>query len=80
MTQLDCITVRRHIGEGMDITRDSQRCKAIRAHIQTCSECKRYIESLEHVIDCYRSYPFEIPNDTDSLIEQAIERIHKKEE
>ena len=80
MNQLDCTTIRRYLGEGMDITRNSDRCKAIRSHLQTCPDCKSYIESLDKTIDCYRSYPLEMPADTDSLIDEAMQLLQKKEE
>ncbi len=80
MTPIDCAMVRRYLGEGMDITRNSERCIAIRAHIEACADCKKYVESLEHTIDCYRSYPIEIPADTDSLIDETMQLIQKKEE
>ena len=71
MKTLDCATVRHLLGEGIDIAHNSDRCKALRAHLSGCAECRAYLNALEKTIDCYRSYTVDVPENAEVLLEEA---------
>jgi len=49
-----CDEVAKYICERLDEHLDSQRCRAIRKHLQSCSDCSRELANLKKVIALYR--------------------------
>ncbi len=52
-----CKKVYRHICESLDEDLDTPRCRAIKAHIASCPNCRTYMASLKKTIRLYRSLP-----------------------
>lgn len=75
MTVMECANVRRLIGEGLNIERNSPTCVSVRAHLSSCAECKKFMESLHKTIDCYKSYEVPKPDNLDTLLKGTIDRI-----
>jgi hypothetical protein len=48
---------------------------AIQAHIASCPDCQRELESLRPVIDCFVSWPTDVLRPTTSLQERLARRI-----
>ena len=47
----------RYICENLDEEIDSAKCREIRKHIEGCTDCEAYLESLKTTIALYRHYP-----------------------
>ncbi len=53
---VQCKDVMVYICENLKEDIDSERCRAIRHHIETCGSCSDYSASIECIIDWYRDY------------------------
>lgn len=63
MNDVTCKDVMSHICESLGEQLQSERCKAIKAHLNNCHSCQHYFMSVEQVIDFYRKYEIDMPND-----------------
>ncbi|MBS1904431.1 MAG: zf-HC2 domain-containing protein [Bacteroidetes bacterium] len=75
MKQMQCEDVRRLVGEGLNIERNSPTCLSVREHLSTCDDCREFVASLEKTIDCYRTYEIPKPENLDSLLKDTIDSI-----
>jgi predicted anti-sigma-YlaC factor YlaD len=75
MKSMTCEDVRRLVGEGLNIERNSPSCVAVREHLSTCEACRSFVSSLEKTIDCYRSYEIPKPEGLDSLLDRTLDTL-----
>jgi len=61
--KINCKDVIHHICETLGEDFNSDRCVEIKKHLEECSGCKSYFESVEITIDCYRKYNVKMPED-----------------
>ena len=60
--KVNCKDVMQHICESLGEELNSDRCVAIKKHLDECSGCQNYFKTVEFTIDCYRKYNVEIPD------------------
>lgn len=58
-----CKEVMHYICESLGEDLNSEKCIAIKHHLDECSDCKNYYETVEITIDCYRKYNVKMPKD-----------------
>ncbi len=75
MKAMTCEDVRRFVGEGLNIERNSPSCIAVRDHLASCPDCTAFVASLERTIDCYRSYDIPKPDGLDSLLDRTLDTL-----
>ncbi|MGD0590080.1 MAG: zf-HC2 domain-containing protein [Bacteroidota bacterium] len=56
-SKLLCNEVAKYVCENLDEQLNSRKCHAIKKHLQTCSNCTAYLNSLKKMITLYRSAP-----------------------
>ena len=61
--KVNCKDVMNHICETLGEDLNSDRCAAIKKHLEECSGCKSYFETVEITIDYYRKYNVKMPKD-----------------
>ncbi len=65
--KVTCKEVMRYVCECMAQDTSTERCVALKEHLDNCEDCKQYFKSVELTIDCYRKYNVKVP-----------ENVHKK--
>ncbi len=58
-----CKDVMHHICESLGEDLNSERCAAIKSHLDKCDGCQNYFKTVEITIEYYRKYNFELPPD-----------------
>lgn len=61
--KVNCKDVMHHICESLGEDLNSDRCVAIKEHLDNCTDCKSYFKTVEITIDYYRKYNVELPED-----------------
>ena len=61
--KVNCKDVMHHICESLGEDLNSDRCIAIKKHLDNCPDCKSYFKTVEITIDYYRKYNVELPED-----------------
>lgn len=61
--KVNCKDVMHHICESLGEDLQSDRCIAIREHLEDCADCKSYFKTVETTIDYYQKYNVELPED-----------------
>ena len=61
--KVNCKDVMQHVCESLGEDLNSDRCVVIKKHLEECSGCKSYFETVEITIDCYRKYNVKMPED-----------------
>lgn len=59
----DCKDVMQHICESLGEDLNSEKCVAIRHHLDNCPNCKSYFESVKITINLYKDYNAELPDE-----------------
>lgn len=59
--QTNCKDVMHHICESLGEDLNSERCIAIKEHLEDCSNCQTYFKTVELTIDYYKKYNVELP-------------------
>lgn len=59
--KVSCKEVMRYVCECLAQDTSSDRCIALKDHLEECQECKEYFKSVELTIDCYRKYSVDLP-------------------
>ena len=54
---LPCSRVARHIQEKLDAGLNAAACREIRKHLDRCTNCTAYLDSLKKVVLLYKRYP-----------------------
>jgi len=68
--KVTCKEVMHHICESLGEDLNSDKCVAIKKHLDKCTGCQNYFETVEITIDYYRKYNVEMPK-------EAHERLMK---
>ena len=61
--EVNCKDVMHHICESLGEDLNSDRCIAIKKHLDSCTDCRSYFKTVEITIDYYRKYNVELPED-----------------
>lgn len=64
----NCKDVMQHICESLGEELNSDRCVAIKQHLDNCPDCKNYFKTVELTIDYYKKYNVDIPKDAHSRL------------
>jgi hypothetical protein len=62
--KVSCKDVRKYVCQCLAQDTGSERCKALKKHLDECDDCLNYFKSVEITIDCYRKYNVDLPEDT----------------
>ena len=68
-----CKEVMQHICECLAEELESDKCGDIRAHLDECSKCRDYFQSVEITIDCYRKYNVDLPKDAHNRLMKFLD-------
>ncbi|MCS7053118.1 MAG: hypothetical protein NZM09_05230 [Ignavibacterium sp.] len=58
-----CKDVMQHICESLGEDLNSDKCIAIKNHLDNCSDCKNYFESIKITIQLYKNYKVDLPDE-----------------
>ena len=61
--EVTCKEVMRYVCECMAQDTSTERCIALKEHLENCENCQQYFKSVELTIDCYRKYNVKVPED-----------------
>lgn len=61
--KITCKEAMKHVCQSLGEELNTEKCAAIKAHLEECVDCQNYFKSVEITIDCYRKYNVEIPED-----------------
>jgi predicted anti-sigma-YlaC factor YlaD len=70
---VNCKDVMQHICESLGEELNSEKCIAIKKHLDECSGCQDYFKTVEFTIDCYRKYNVEIPEDAHNRLMKFLD-------
>ncbi|GAB4287430.1 MAG: hypothetical protein Kow0098_03960 [Ignavibacteriaceae bacterium] len=59
--EVKCKDVMVHVCESLGEDLNSERCAAIKKHLDNCSGCQNYFKSVQLTIDYYKKYNVELP-------------------
>jgi predicted anti-sigma-YlaC factor YlaD len=62
--KITCKDVMHYVCESLGEDLNSPQCTAIKAHLEECSGCQNYFNSVETTIEFYRKYSVEPTKDT----------------
>jgi len=54
---MKCKEVYLYICDNLDANLNSAKCRAVRKHLATCSDCTSYLDSVKKTVSLYRSAP-----------------------
>lgn len=58
-----CKVVMNHICESLGADLNSKKCIAIKEHLDNCSSCRKYFDSVEKTISFYKKYNINFPEE-----------------
>jgi predicted anti-sigma-YlaC factor YlaD len=58
-----CKDVMSHICDNLGEELQSERCKAIKEHLEVCPCCRKYFASVTQTIECYKKYNINLTED-----------------
>ncbi len=61
--KVSCKEVMNHICESLGEDLNSEKCAAIKHHLDACPGCQNYFKTVEFTIDCYRNYNIDLPQE-----------------
>ncbi len=67
-----CKDVMQHICESLGEDLNSDRCVAIKHHLDNCTNCKSYFDSVKITINLYKSYQAELPADSHTKLMKLL--------
>lgn len=59
--KVNCKSVMHHICESLGEELQSEKCIAIKEHLEKCPDCKNYFKSVEKTIGFYKKYNVNMP-------------------
>ena len=57
-----CHDVMNHICDNLGEDLNSERCRSIKTHLDSCTCCQNYFDSVETTIKYYRAFNAELPH------------------
>ena len=70
--KVTCKIVMDHICENLGEDLNSEKCIAIKNHLDECDDCKNYFNSVEQTIEFYRKYNINLPGDAHERLLNAL--------
>ena len=68
-----CADVYHHICDNIDQELDSPECREIRKHMESCPDCRAYLDSMKKTVALYRSLPApHVPRTVHSRLLRAL--------
>jgi predicted anti-sigma-YlaC factor YlaD len=61
--RVTCTDVAKHICENLNEGLNSEKCRAIKKHLEDCPNCMKYFESVEKTIRFYKKYDVNLSKD-----------------
>ena len=58
--KVDCKEVMSHICDSLGEDLNSPKCKEIKSHLESCSSCQNYFNSVDSTISFYKKYNVEL--------------------
>jgi len=71
--KIKCKDVMKYVCQSLGEDIDSEKCAAIKAHFEECTDCRNYFKSVEITIDCYRKYNVEMPEDAHNRLMKFLD-------
>lgn len=69
----NCKDVMQHICESLGEDLESEKCVAIKHHLDNCEGCKSYFKTVELTIDLYKKYNVELPKDSHKRLMEFLD-------
>ena len=71
-----CREAYRYVCDNLDQNLDSQRCREIRRHLESCPDCMAYLDSVKKTVSFYHAMPApKVPPGTHRLLLRALEGV-----
>ena len=70
--KVTCKVVMDHICENLGEDLNSEKCIAIKNHLDECKDCKNYFNSVEQTIEFYRKYNINLPGEAHERLLNAL--------
>lgn len=70
--KVKCQGVMDHICESLGEELQSERCLAIKEHLDECTDCKNYFKSVEKTIEFYKMYNADMPEGAHSRLMKIL--------
>ena len=70
--KVTCKIVMDHICENLGEDLNSEKCIAIKNHLDECKDCKNYFNSVEQTIEFYRKYNINLPGEAHERLLNAL--------
>ena len=70
--KVNCKVVMNHICENLGEDLNSEKCIAIKNHLNECDDCKNYFNSIEQTIEFYRKYNINLPGEAHDRLISAL--------
>jgi anti-sigma factor RsiW len=75
----ECREVFALLSQYLDLELPPEACRAIESHLQGCSPCIDFVESLRKTVDLCRAYkPEELPKPLEKSARDELERAYRK--
>lgn len=71
--KISCKEVMKYVCQSLGDDLNSEKCAALKAHLDECEDCKNYFKSVEITIDCYRKYNVELPADAHNRLMKFLD-------
>ena len=71
--KINCKYVMQHICESLGEDLNSEKCIAIKKHLDDCLGCQNYFKSVELTIDCYRKYNVQMPEEVHNRLMRFLD-------
>lgn len=71
----ECLNVLNQLCERLGENMESEECKKLITHLESCPNCEKYVESLRKTIQVYKKTREEAP---DTVVESLCARIKKE--
>jgi predicted anti-sigma-YlaC factor YlaD len=69
---ISCKEVMSHICESLGEDLNSEKCMAIREHLEDCPGCKNYFSSVEQTISFYKMYDIKMPDEAHNRLMEKL--------
>ncbi len=76
---LHCVDVLRHVCGDNDIYADTPLCKEIRKHLEHCTGCTNFLQSINKTIELYQVYNPGVPDDLHRRVAEAVRQKKSNE-
>lgn len=71
--KVTCKDVANHICESLGEDLNSARCREIKEHLESCSDCREYFSSVEKTIGFYKTYNVDLPGEVHKRLMDCLD-------